>query len=241
MNRRTFLALIIAFAIILSLRLGTTSVIAAPGGTNIAYNNTETYTPQPAAGITTAGGTFTTLLLNTTTQTMRWKAYAGNISGKLTLDDGGNYTIYDWTLAMISGEVFASRSNSIAWSDINCSNRTNIYSEENSMNISESNDDSINKTFKNTIHKGFVVGDQLIRNSTCPAIATYINDTSQAPLENSTFQEIMLHDGTNAVFATLLEPNITGFNNQKYNFQMILPEKGIPSAPTTYYFFAELG
>ncbi len=241
MNKQLFLGLCIAFAAIMFIQIHTIRVDAAPSGASIEYNSTETYTPQAAAGITTAGGTFTTLLLNTTTQTLRWKAYAGNISGKLTLDDGGNYTIYDWSVAMISGEVFASRNNSIAWASINCSNRTNIYDEENSMNISASNDDSINKTFKNTVHKSFVVGDQLIRNSTCPAIATYINDTSQTPLENATFQEIMLNDGANLVFATLLEPNTTGFNNQKYNFQMILPEKGIPSAPTTYYFFAELG
>lgn len=214
---------------------------AAPNGASITYNNTEEYTPQAAAGITTAGGTFTTLMLNTTTQNLRWKAYAGNISGKLTLDDGSNFTIYDWTMAVVAGEVYASRNNSINWASINCSNRTNIYTEENALNVTTANEDSINKTFINTLHKGFNIGDLTITNSTCPAIATYMNDTSQAPSETANFQEIMLHDGASMVFATLLEPNSTGFNNQKYNFQLILPEKAIPSPPTTYYFYAELG
>jgi hypothetical protein len=216
-------------------------VNAEPVGVSVEFNETQNYSVMPAASITTAGGTFTTLKLNTTTQTMRWKAYAGNISGKLTLDDGANYTIYDWSLALIAGEVYASRNSSINWANVNCSNRTHIYAEENAMNISWENADSINKTFINTIHKQFVTGNRLIINSTCPAIATYINDTSQAPAENATFQEIMLYDGSNILYSTIIEPGNDGFNRQKYNFQLILPEKGIPSAPTTYYFFAELG
>jgi len=214
---------------------------ADPTGVSVEFNETLNYSIQPAAAITTAGGTFTTLRLNTTTQNLRWKAYAGNISGKLTLDDGANYTIYDWSLALIAGEVYASRNSSINWANINCSNRTSVYAEENAMNISEGNPDTINRTFINKIHKQFVSGSRLIVNSTCPAIATYVNDTAQAPAENATFQEVLLNDGASMVYATLLETGLDGFNKQKYNFQLILPEKGIPSAPTTYYFFAELG
>ncbi len=236
MRREFLLWLFAIFFVILVINID-----AAPGGVIVEYNYTETATPASAAAITTAGGTFTVLRLNTTTQTLRWKAYAGNVSGKLTLDDAGNYTIYDWSMAVVAGEVYASRSNSINWASINCSNVSHIYSEQNAMNISEVFDDSINKTFKNRVHKSFIVGDILIRNSTCPAIATYLNDTSQAPLENASFQEIMLYDGSNMVYSTILEPNSTGFNTQKYNFQMIVPEKGIPGPATTYYFYAELG
>ena len=213
---------------------------AIPQGAQIVSNTSETNTPQTAGSLATAGGTFTTMIINGSTQTPRWKAYVGNVTGSLTLDDATGKSIYDWRLLTIAGEIYASRSSAITWTAINCSNRTIISTEESVMNITTTNADSINKTFNMSIHKQFYVGGLLMRNSTCPAIATYVNDTRQSASENASFQEVLLTDGTSMIYSALLEPGLAGFDNGKYNFQMIVAENEYAPAPTPYYFYLEL-
>ena len=226
---------------VLLLPLYASLLYAAPQGPTITFNSTETITPQPATAITTAGGSFTTLILNATQQTPRWKAYVGNVTGRLVLDDATSSSIFDWTLASVTGEVYASRNGSIDWASIVCANQTTIISEDNSLNMSQSNPDTINRTFGNKIHKSFYVGSKLIQNSTCNAIATYVNDAAQASSENSNFQEILLQDNTGRmVYSTLINQNATGFNTQKYDFQLIVAENEYQSNPTTYYMYVEL-
>lgn len=240
MNRSTPL-----FAITLLFLLGISSiagiiVFAEPNGVTVVSNTTATATPTSAAAITTAGGSFTTLLLNATTQTLRWKAYVGNITGSLTLQDGANFTIYDWSLSSPAGEVYASRNNSISWSAIRCGVTSILQTEQTQLNITTTKEDSINRTFNNTIHRGFYVGTTLIQNSTCRAIATYVNNTRQSSAENATFQEVLLDDTVSIVYATLLEANAQGYNNGQFDFQMIVPDSDVNPTPSTYYFWAEL-
>ena len=72
------------------------------------------------------------------------------------------------------------------------------------------------------------------------AIATYVNDVAQVVDENADFQEILLSDGVNLVFTTLLEDSQQGFDLNNYDFQIIVPDD--PSDTSTpYYFYAELG
>ncbi|RME52008.1 hypothetical protein D6783_06095 [Candidatus Woesearchaeota archaeon] len=213
---------------------------AAPEGVSITFNDTYVPTPQGGTPITTVGGSFTTLALNLTQQTPRWKAYVGNLTGRFVLQDANNYSIYDWNTASVSGEVYATRNNSIQWSAIRCANATEIAAEEAFHNMTSTQPDTINKTFNNTVHRGFFVGSTYIANSTCSAIATYVNGTAQAPSENADFQEVLLSDTNYLVWATLLEQDAQGYNNQPFDFQMIVPESEVKSSPTTYYFYAEL-
>jgi hypothetical protein len=214
---------------------------AAPQGPTITFNNTQTVTPQPATAITTAGGSFTTIILNATQQTPRWKAYVGNVTGRLVLDDATSRSIFDWSLASVTGEVYASRNGSIDWATIACANRTTILNEDDVLNMSQNNPDTINRTFSNKIHRSFYVGSELIQNSTCQAIATYVNDSAQTPNENANFQEILLQDDVGRmVYSTLINQNVTGFNTQKYDFQLIVAENEYQSSPTTYYMYVEL-
>ena len=104
---------LLATLLAMCLLAGILSTAADPAGVSILNNATVSPTPQAAASITTAGGSFTTLLLNATTQTPRWKAYVGNVTGRFTLTDNVNSTIYDWQIASIAGKVYASRNNSI--------------------------------------------------------------------------------------------------------------------------------
>jgi hypothetical protein len=218
------------------------TVVAMPVGPVIKFNSTTNSTPRPAASIITAGGTFTTLTLNTTGQTYRWKAYVGNISGKLVLADATNTSIFDWTVTSVTGEVYATRSSSsIDWTTVGCADNTLIDNEDIFMNMSLSSPDTINNTFNNTIHKLFYVGATRIQNSTCRAIATYVNGVAQTPSQNAVFQEVLLKDSlSNLIYTTLVNSSTIGYNNQRYDFQMILAENEYQSIPTTYYLYVEL-
>ncbi|MBN1503272.1 hypothetical protein JW930_07070 [Candidatus Woesearchaeota archaeon] len=227
-----FLVLIVLATLVLAIE---------PEGATILYNVSETKNASPAGYVNTSGGTFTTLVLYAETQNPRWKAYAGNVTGLLTLDDANNYTIYRWTDVDITGEVYTSRSSDIDWMDINCSSYSNITYEEGQLNHTTTSADSINSTFMYKIHKSFYVGEVFIKNSTCRSTVTWVNNTEQTIAENSLFQEILLSDGNNLVYATPVENNVIGFNNKTYDFQMIVAENTDFNMPNTvYYFYVEL-
>ena len=53
-------------------------------------------------------------------QDSKWKAYIGNVSGSLRLSDSNSQSIYEWTFTTITGEVFATRNQTITWSGVKC-------------------------------------------------------------------------------------------------------------------------
>jgi hypothetical protein len=214
---------------------------AVPQGAGISVVSTENSSLRPADLHAAQGGSFTTLTINVTSQTSKWKAYVGNVTGRITLDNLNNKTIYDWAVTNVQGEVYVSRNQSITFGSLACANRANITAEDTILGINSSSDDSINRTFSTTIHRSFVIGGTgTISNSTCYAIATWVNDTVQTASENAAFQEVILSDGRNLVYTTLLENDRLGFDASTYDFQLIAPD--IPDETvTTYYFYAELG
>jgi hypothetical protein len=219
-------------------------VLAAPSGPTVTLIKNETATPDTAAIINTTGGSITTLTLNVTSQNYKWKAYVGNVSGTLVLADAQAYSLFDWTLTFVSGEVYATRTSApINWTNINCSNTTHMYNENIALNHTGNPDDNITSTFDTSTHNEFYVGTRRVHQNTCFAIHTNVNNVSQS----TSFEEVVLYDGSNAtngdiVFATTLEQNVLGYNNQSYDFQMIVPERGLAgwSSSTAYYFYAEL-
>ncbi|HIH23979.1 TPA: hypothetical protein HA251_03000 [Candidatus Woesearchaeota archaeon] len=211
-----------------------------PAGVIVVSNTTVTPAQQPAATITTTGGSFTTMLLNATTQTMRWKAYVGNVTGTFKLQDASNFTLYDWAITTVAGEIYASRNNTINWADIRCAVNSTLGAEQTQLNITTSKDDSINRTFNASVHRSFYVGTKLITNSSCRAIATFVNGTRQTASESASFQEVLLDDTQRIVYTTLLENKARGYNNQSFDFQMIVAESDINPTPSPYYFWAEL-
>ena len=84
-----------------------------------------------------------------TSQTPRWKAYVGNVTGRLVLDDVNYKSIFDWRVASVTGKVYATRNSTVDWSTITCSDRTTVENEDTYMNMSLSNPDTINRTFAN--------------------------------------------------------------------------------------------
>jgi hypothetical protein len=222
---------------------GTIETMAAPTGPTITFITNETKQPSNAAIINTSGGSISTVFLNATTQNVRWKAYVGNVTGTLTLDDASDNTLFDWTLTDVDGEIYATRfGGAINWSGINCSNSTHIDLENFALNHTNK-DDNLTATFNAQTHSGFYVGTRQILPNTCYSIHTYVNNTAQS----SQFEELVLYDGTNTtngnvIYATPLEQNQYGFDSGLYDFQMIVPEVGLStwSSSTAYYFYAEL-
>ncbi|MCX6711162.1 MAG: hypothetical protein NTZ02_03685 [Candidatus Woesearchaeota archaeon] len=234
-NALAFIIVIIAMALLPA------AALAAPSGPQIIFNSTD-YGPSGSNTlINTSGGTISTINLYGLTQNPHWKAYVGNVSGKLALQDSSNYSIYDWTVTTVSGEAYASRFNTISWTKIACANATNISLEETALNITASSDDSISKTFSSKTHRSFYVGNVLIANSTCFSTATFVNNASQAMNESMKFQEVLLTDTSSLVYVSLLENKSSGYNTQKFDFQMIVPDYGIQQGSNVpYYLYLEL-
>jgi len=219
---------------------------AAPSGATISGTpSVDTGPNKTPDSRTDAGGRIITLVLNLEQQNTAWKAYVGNVTGTYVLQNSNNYSIYKWPLGTtIEGEVYISRNDSINWTNgaISCATNAEMVTEQNVFGMSGSDTDSINNTFNSTNHTGFAVGTNSIAQNTCPAIATWVNDTSQTPSPNAVFQELALHDGTNFVYTAIINNDKYGFaNGTRYDFQAIVAENRTSSTGTTYYFYVELG
>lgn len=216
--------------------------IADPTGATILTNSTSGTPSSTAGNRTDERGTITTLTLDSLQQDQQWKAYVGNVSGRLSLDNAGGFTIYDWTLSgSIAGEVYVSRYSSPTFSNVSCANIGNISLEHGFYNMTLTQSDSINSTFNYTLHDAFFVGSQSITADSCRSTATYINSAAQTMDGSQAFQELILMDSSNRlVFVTIISDNTAGYDNSEYDFQMIVPENDVNSTSTTYYFFTEL-
>ncbi len=216
--------------------------LADPTGSDILFNESETKSPASAEYLNTSGGTFATLRLMAESQNLKWKAYAGNVSGVLTLDDSGDYTIFQWALQDYDGRVYASRNDSITWSNIDCATILQVNAEQTALNHSLTAEDNINNTFSLNYHKEFFVGTKQILQDSCKSLFTWANDTVQSsPTRDSPFQEVLLSDNSNLIYTTFVENDVQGFNYNDYDFQMIVPERGVGGYESTrYYFYLEL-
>ena len=266
------LSLIIAFSAILSIVI--TAVNAVPTGPTIAVLGNETKATAAATkvnasinGTISPGGYIFTTNLNSLQQNVRWKAYVGNVTGTLVLDDASNNRIFAWTLSTVTGEVYATRaSGNVNWTGINCtwiadarrnasdgftnSNRT-PETLENAVLSHTSADDNVTATFSLRNHSSITIGSVIIGKDECFTVQTYQNSAAQvfADSDNANFTQIILYDGAfnssngNVVYATPIENDVTGYRSDStYDFQMIVPEKGSVgfTGSTAYYFYVEL-
>lgn len=257
-KRSLVVLLVLSFTIIYSL-----SVFALPDAVTIAViaNSTKTVGTGQIVNLTgnstsapdAAGGFIFTINVTGETQNSRWKAFVGNASGKLTLDDALGNTIYDWTLTSTAGRIFSTRSStSINWSGIGCST-LNTTEHENRLLNQTSKDDNITQTFNSFTGQAVTIGTVTIAPGQCRMTNIYLNSTSPNP--DDTFEEHVLYDrnGTaytidddfpgNIVYGQNLENQQHGYGNTTlYDFQMLLPERGESSwkGATAYYFYVEL-
>ena len=215
-----------------------------PDGVNVTAN--ETRGAVSPYTLNTSGGYITTINITPSTQNPRWMAFVGHVIGAFPLDDSTGSTIYDWSVATTGGEVYATRNSStITWSNIKCTNKTLLETENTLMSHTSSND-NITKTFNGTTHDEFFVGVVNISLNSCinATLNTYINNVSQ----DTDFIEVALTDSTNftaggkIIYTAILENNVVGFDGVVYDFQMIVPEIGTQgfTGSTAYYLYVEL-
>jgi hypothetical protein len=230
---------------------------ADPLGTDTAividsWRGVSALTPKSAPA---EAGNVSELLINGTSITKTWQGYFGNVTGRITLDDANNWTMYNWINANPEGEIYASNASTISWANVNCFNLTganngkvtnrsgNLTEYELYLGVPATAVDGINETFDAKSHSAFGIGTRTINSNTCWSIKTYVNDTPQT--SSSDFIEVIMYDNSTkvAVFATLINNTVTGFNERKWDFQLMAPVQGghgLPPTLDTFYFYVEL-
>ncbi|MFH0869568.1 MAG: hypothetical protein V1866_00745 [archaeon] len=195
------------------------------------------------------GGTINTLSLDVVSQDQSWKAYVGNITGKMVLRNVNGISIYEWNInsSALAGYIFVSRNGSVNWTLIRCANSSIIWDEQLVLSMGGSSADNLNNTFNFTRHRAmsFTGGISPVNANTCPSTATYVNGSMQGSMDTAAFQEILLTDTTNLVYGTFIDQNSMGFDNnasitKEYDFQFIVGENRSASIGNTYYFYAEI-
>lgn len=208
-----------------------------PGSLDITAN--ETSAGNTAGGfVNVSGGIISSINISATIQNPHWKAFVGWIDGKFTLDDSSGSTIYDWTLSTVTGEVYATRASGTAnWGSVSCANAAEITAED--LALDHTGEDNITSTFTPASNlQPIVVAGTTISAGACSATNTYVDNVTQSGV----FEEVILHDGSNIIFTTVLEEDEKGYDSSNYDFQMIVPESGNESfvGSTAYYLYVEL-
>ncbi|MBN1156164.1 hypothetical protein JXA85_00975 [Candidatus Woesearchaeota archaeon] len=226
--------------------------LAVPGGPNVTYIANYTSSTTGSRLVDNAnhtGGVIAVMNLNLTQQDVHWKAYVGNVTGRLALQDSDNYAIYDWSFATITGEVYATRASSVTWSGVRCANSSDIDIEMTEMNHTATYTplDNISTTFLSdrNNHDSFVAGPLTVSANECNySMQTYVNGTNQTSSEY--FEEVLLYDPAvnKTIYTTIIEGDQWAYHTGwTFDYQLLVAEKGEPtfSGVTPYYFYVELG
>jgi hypothetical protein len=180
-------------------------------------------------------GNVSALNLDQTRITDIWQGFFGNVSGQIILENSAGANFYDWALAAITGEVYATRNTVTDWTGINCSNSTHWEEEETELNILTASVDGINETYDAQTHPSFQVGTKTFASDVCPSVRPY-NGTAAA----SQFYNVMLNTNlTNTVYTVILAENQNAFDNSTADFEILVPADRTTSL-ATYYFYVEL-
>ena len=196
------------------------------------------------------GGNITIANIISKRRTTTWQGFAGNISASLTLDDTSNDTFYNWNVTNITGEIYASRNNSVAFATIKPVFADPCTTDEDLTGLTPT-PDRTSRTFffgQNTVN--FTVGNVEINASSACTAFPFINGSRQFPATNL-FENVILTtdlagdaadlNGTTIYTGILPENGETahGFDGLLYNFQIIVPVNE-STGFETYFFYAEI-
>lgn len=203
-------------------------------------------------GVNASAGNLTQLNIESVTRTLRWQGYYGNVTGTITLDDANNNTFYDWALTSPSGEVYATNdSGTIQWALTKCFNNsaegpgfnctgqgevclniTTVEQEWYSMEASDS--DGVDETFDSVA--SLTVGSNVLTN--CPATRLYENSSQSVSHWNEAL--LTINNTHTLIYASIIEDDAYGFNNETWDFQMLVGDNGELEGVTPYFFYTEL-
>ena len=219
---------------IMLLAISAAAAYAQPLGAQVAIGleergNVTGFTPGSAPA---AGGNITNINITGFTITESWHGFYGQIraNSSIVLEDSAGFRMYAWAFNASGGEIYASRSNAVTWATIAAQNDCTTDEA-----LTGTGSDRTNLTFTPSANTLFNVGTVTIGAGTACTTNTYVNSAPQA----ATFEEVILTDTVNSVYAGLLEVDSTGFDNGAYDFQIIVPDNRT-SVVETYYFYVEL-
>lgn len=208
-----------------------------PFGANVVNLTSSRATPDDATGIPAIAGNVTELSITGFSTTQSWQGYYGNVSGTIQLADSSDNIMYNWSLASPEGEIYATNASTVYWDGIQC------YSEANNMSYFEGmfgialdDVDGINETFTLNNHPEFFTNSKQFTTGLCDNTRLFNS------VGVGTFNEVLLTDGPNLIFTSLLLEDADGFNDVPHDFEMLVLENGhgIDIDPTIYYFWVEL-
>lgn len=257
------LGVALAFIVIFS----SFALAVKPFGGDISVVSSERATPDDPTSVQAQAGNVTQLNVNGVSTTQTWQGYFGNVTGSVVLDDSAGNSLYNWSLASPEGEIYASTSNSVDWSAIQCFNfsadgslANTVYDEagetsihgmnlvqlENMFNIESDSVDGIDETFglvdgNGYKHSLFYTNNLEFSAGECPSTHLFGNNGA---VDDSSFEEVLLYDKTNQVpvFASLLDDSVLGFDGRNHDFEMLVLEDGhkTDTDTTEYFFYVEL-
>lgn len=228
------------FVLVVSVSL--VSSVRPFGVENVVVTNSSTAAPDLPTSVLAQAGNVTELNIFGYSITQAWQGYFGNITGTLMLSDASDNVMYNWSLANPEGEIYASRSSSVDWDNIGCFDwDLNGSWLESEFGIESDDVDGVNETF--SYFKGhdlFYANNIEISQDSC--MSAHIFDSSGSDL-NGYYQEVLLWDGVDVVFTSLIEEtSVLGFDGRDHDFEMLVLENGHETDldATPYYFYVEL-
>ncbi len=259
--KSNYFIILLLFAVFLS--LGFIQAIM-PSGANVTEISNSTTPTVPAGSAAAVAGNVTELNLYGYTTTQSWQGYYGNVTGTITLGNSAGDALYNWSDTSPKGEVYASTSDSIDWTNVQCFNYTatgtyanddanrggtsqygmNLTQLETQFNIPFDAVDSVNNTFNLTgagNHATFYTSNLQFSSGQCVSTRLYTNAGTGEP---NKFEEVLLYDPDtqNVIFTSLLNQDVLGFDGKTHDFEMLVLEDGhkADTSVTPYYFYVEL-
>lgn len=239
----------------------TCAVPQGPNNLTISSSSRSSMSSSPIS-IDAAAGNVTALIIDGTKITESWQGYYGNVTGAITLDDGNNNTLYDWSLPDPSGEVYASNGSSVTWANVYCMNVSgtrnisgngsggsqgiiyNINGSQVELNfgINATDGDGLNETFNDTFDGSFNVGEITIDSDDGCSETHPFTDQNH----NTDWDEVLLTDNASLIFTAVMRTNANMYKSsgsETSDFQLLVLENGhtgSESSTTPYYFYVEL-
>lgn len=188
----------------------------------VTYGSNMTSSYPNSSAINGTRGYIYNITINESQPTQSWIGYIGNINGNYALLDASGNKLYDWTIANVTGEVYATKEgpqiqgnifegNSGAgtvnpfnggipiWDSLICANSTQINTETERFNHSVTSEDRLNNTFKNAGYSivEFYAGPTLINNTvsggSTGCYGTYLRNNT---INTTDWKETVLTDQT---------------------------------------------
>ena len=253
------------FALMFLVLLSNISLVLAvePFGATVVNLSSERADPDSATSVPAIAGNVTELSVTGFSTTQSWQGYFGNVSGTIQLADSGDNVMYNWSLASPKGEIYASTNDSVTWSYVQCFNftsdgsygddtgnaggtsqhGTNLTQLEEMFGIADDDVDGVNETFVlyGSGHNTFYTNNLEFTEGECRNTQVF---SSAGVGEDDKFEEVLLYEPStqSVVFASLLNENVFGFDNNPHDFEMLVLENGhlTDTSTTPYYFWVEL-